>query len=274
MKFLLVSFAPASPRVNAAVLANPPEVNRDKRDGRQRQDHAVQHVKSQQGVGVHSVAAEHQKANFGAEHRHRRAHVRAHRDRPERQLIPGQQVAGVAEQQGEEQQHHADHPVEFARRTIRSAVEHAEHVREHQEHHGVRRPAVQVAQKHSRGHHELQVLHVGVGLRHRRMVVQHQQDSGDHQDQEGPQVSVPRIPGDAEVQRPLPDLAENRCRKTFCWMASARAGCRPVPLRKMERQTRVSRRFASCSEVFAITDLTNAATTAERRGPPSGRLRR
>src|ERR1035438_67241 len=63
-----------------------------------------------------------------------------------------------------------------------------------------------------------------------------------------PRLSVPRN----QVTRNDSDrfliLTEDRCRNTFCWTASAR--CRlvgPKPLRKIERQTRVSRRFASFS---------------------------
>src|SRR5208283_1751263 len=67
-------------------------------------------------------------------------------------------------------------------------------------------------------------------------------------------LSVPRN----QVTRKSSDrfriLTEDRCRNTFCWTASAR--CRlvgPKPLRKMERQTRVSRRFAICSASVLAT---------------------
>ena len=55
---------------------------------------------------------------FMAEERRRARHVRADGDRPDRQLIPRQQVSGKRQQQGEHQHDHADRPVELARRFI------------------------------------------------------------------------------------------------------------------------------------------------------------
>ena len=63
-------------------------------------------------------------------------------------------------------------------------VEDAQHVEERDEDHQVRRPAVQVAQEHAVVDDVLQLLHVAVGLRDRRVVIEHQQDSGRDQDDE------------------------------------------------------------------------------------------
>ena len=70
---------------------------------------------------------------------------------------------------------------------IRAAIEDLEHVREDQEDHQLRRPAVQIPEKESRRYDKLQVFHVRVGLRHRRVVVEHEQNAGDDQDQERPE---------------------------------------------------------------------------------------
>src|SRR5579864_8050580 len=71
-----------------------------------------------------------------------------------------------------------------------------------------------------------------------------------------PRLSVPRNQVTRKARDRLRILTEDRWRKTFCWMASAR--CRlldPDPLRKMERHTRVSRRLARCaSREFAMSD--------------------
>ena len=90
--------------VKAAILANAPEMNRDKQNRDQRQNHAVQHVEAQQRIGIHLVAAQHQEVNLVADDRHGGRDIRTDRDRPERQLIPGQQIAGVAEQQRDQKQ--------------------------------------------------------------------------------------------------------------------------------------------------------------------------
>ena len=69
-----------------------------------------------------------------------------------------------------------------------------------------------------------------------------------------PKVIVPKYQVALKLNRRVRTLVENRCRNTFCWMASARFSVlEPVPLRKMERQTRVPRKSSKCcSIVFAI----------------------
>src|SRR5208337_294726 len=106
---------------------------------------------------------------------------------------------GVAEQQGDQKEHYADHPVELAWSSVRTAIENLEHVREDKEDHQLRRPAVQIPEEKSRRYDKLQVLHVGVGLRHRRVVVQHEQNAGDDQDEERPEGQRAQKPSGAEV---------------------------------------------------------------------------
>src|ERR1035438_6219844 len=61
------------PGVQSAVLPNPPEVNGQEQHGDQRQDHAVQYIESEQGVGVHGMAAQNEKSDFRAQHRDRKS---------------------------------------------------------------------------------------------------------------------------------------------------------------------------------------------------------
>ena len=118
------------------------------------------------------------------EHRRVTHHVRADGDRPERQLVPRQQVAGEREQQGERQQDDADHPVELARRLVGAVVEDARHVQEDREHHEVRGPSVHISHERSERDRGLEVLHVRVGVGDRRPVEEHQEDAGDGQQDE------------------------------------------------------------------------------------------
>ena len=69
-----------------------------------------------------------------------------------------------------------------------------------------------------------------------------------------PSVSVPKYHVALKPSMRVRTLVENRCRKTFCWMASARFSVlEPVPLRKIERHTRVPRKSSKYwSTVFAI----------------------
>src|SRR6516164_4990762 len=59
-------------RIQAAIFANAPEMNRNKEDSGQRKNHAVQHVETQQRIGVHCIASEQQEMDLVAHHRHRR----------------------------------------------------------------------------------------------------------------------------------------------------------------------------------------------------------
>src|SRR3974390_233214 len=71
-----------------------------------------------------------------------------------------------------------------------------------------------------------------------------------------PSVRVPRYQGALKLSMRMRTLVENKCRNTFCWMASARFRVLdPVPLRKIERQTRVPCSSSKYwSRVLAISD--------------------
>ncbi len=100
--------------------------------------------------------------------------VRADRDRPVRQLVPGEQIAREGEAERDQQQHHADDPVELAGFLVGTGVEDAHEMERDDEHHEVRRPAVHVADQLPEAHAGLQVLHVAVRGTDRRCVDEHQ----------------------------------------------------------------------------------------------------
>ena len=174
--------------------------------GGERQDDAVEHIEAQQGVGVDLIPSEEQEVNLAADEGNRGGDVGANGDGPVGELIPGEQVAGVAEEQGDEEQDDADDPVELAWSAVGSAIEDFEHVREDEEDHGLCGPAVEVAQEESGGDDKLQVLHVGVGLGHGGVVVEHEQDAGNDEDEKGAQGKGSEVPGGAELQHPGADL--------------------------------------------------------------------
>ena len=124
-------------------------------------------------------------------------HVRTDRDRPDRQLIPRQQVAGEREQQRQHQQDHADDPVEFARRLVAAGEEHAVHVQPRGDHHRMGPPAMQFAQNAQR-RHVAQRGHVVVRPLQRRPVIEHQQHAGDRLDQEQEERDPAHAPGVAQ----------------------------------------------------------------------------
>src|SRR4051812_1681972 len=93
---------------DAAVLADAPEVDRHEDDDDEREQQDVQHVPAQQRLRSDLRAAEQHEAHLTPEHRGVAHHVGAHRDRPQRQLIPRQQVSRERQQQREGEQDHAD----------------------------------------------------------------------------------------------------------------------------------------------------------------------
>src|SRR5207302_8965196 len=101
-----------------------------------------------------------------------------------RKLITRKQIASVTEEQGQEEEHHPDNPVEFMRRFVAATVEDVKHVPEDGEDHQVRGQAVEIPQEYAVRNDKLEVLHVAVGVWRRRMVIKDQQDSGDEQDDE------------------------------------------------------------------------------------------
>ncbi len=52
--------------IETAIFANSPEMHGDEENCHERQDHAVQHIKTQQRVRIYLVAAQQQEVNLGA----------------------------------------------------------------------------------------------------------------------------------------------------------------------------------------------------------------
>ena len=109
-----------------------------------RQEDDVQHVEADQRRLSIVAAADQQLAHCRPDARNRRRDVGADGDRPERELVPRQQIAGEREEQREQQHHDADDPVPLALLAVADAVlvgageEHAHQVQEHRDDHQVR----------------------------------------------------------------------------------------------------------------------------------------
>ena len=76
-----------------------------------------------------------------------RPDVGRHGGGPVALLVPGQQVAGEGDGQGQHQQDHADDPVELPRRLVGPGQQHPHHVHEDGDHHAVAGVAMQAAQE-------------------------------------------------------------------------------------------------------------------------------
>ena len=189
-----------------AVLAHAPDVHGQHQDQEHREHGDVQRVEAQQRVLADLGATDQQVLQLAADQRDVVHEIRADRDRPVRQLVPGQQVAGEREREREQQQHHADHPVELARLLVGAGVEHAHEMQRDDEHHEVRRPAVHVPDQLPEAHAGLQVLHVAVRRADRRRVHEHQVDAGDEQDAEEHRRDEAEPERVAHAQHALRDL--------------------------------------------------------------------
>ena len=77
--------------------------------------------------------------------RQRTRDARGHPSRPVALLIPRQQVAGQRKAQDDEQEQHAEDPVEFAGATVGPVEEDLDDVQRTQDHHGARPEVVDAA---------------------------------------------------------------------------------------------------------------------------------
>src|SRR2546426_4960572 len=123
-----------------------PHVQDDQSDHNQRQDEHVEPVEPEdvhagQGVDV----AEQQAGELVADHRGRTAHVDPDVRGALAQVVRGQQVPGVAERQGEQEQDDTQEPVQLAGLLVCACEVHAAHVEEDRGNHDVRGPVVHAA---------------------------------------------------------------------------------------------------------------------------------
>ena len=104
----------------------------------------MQHVEAEQGHGPDHVPAQEQELealpNDGGVGRD----VGPHRNGPEGELVPGEQIAGEGQGESKQEEGHPHHPVELARGFVGAGPEHPAHVEEDDEDHGVGGPAVHV----------------------------------------------------------------------------------------------------------------------------------
>jgi len=150
-------------------------------DHNQRQGEDVQQVEAQQTARADIRRTAQQQVDVLAHDLRRRGfgHAGADRHRPEGELVPGQQVAGKAQEEGGQQQDHAGRPGKLARPLVAAGDVRAQHMQHHRHDHGLRPQAVNVAHELAEGHIAQQVEHVVVGGERRRRVEHHQEHAGD-----------------------------------------------------------------------------------------------
>src|SRR5216684_4704354 len=128
----------------AAVFLHAPEMNSNEQERYKRENHHVQHVETQERVFTDDVAAQHEKPDFAAHYGHGRNDVGADSHSPECQLVPGQEIARVAQEQRDKKEHDADNPVELMGRLVTPAIKHVKQVPEAGEYHQVGGQTVEI----------------------------------------------------------------------------------------------------------------------------------
>ena len=149
------------------------------RDQEHRGDTGVQGVEAdQRGATDLRTTAEH-RLQPAADAGKVADHAGADGDRPVRQLVPGQQVAGEVGDEHEQKQQQSDDPVETPRSVEAAGEEDPQHVQQHDD-------APVVDCPYQPAEQDL-LLHDGdrvVGPRRRGLVDEHHQDAGRHQQQD------------------------------------------------------------------------------------------
>src|SRR5688572_14239059 len=116
---------------HSAIATDSPEVYGHEYRSNQRQADDVQRVEANESVRADLEATAHDEDHRVTEDGGRTHHVRTDGDGPQRQLVPGQQVAREAEEEGEDEQDDAYHPVELTRRLISTGVKDSHHMQQH-----------------------------------------------------------------------------------------------------------------------------------------------
>ncbi len=148
----------------------------------------MQDVPAQQRLRAHDGAAQQEEVGLLGDERRVPGERGPHRDRPDRQLVPREQVAGERQAERQEQQDDPDHPVELARRLVGARVEDTSHVQRDRQHHEVGSPPVEVPHQIPEEHTGADRLHVlvrdGAAQVGHGPVEEHQEDAGERQQHE------------------------------------------------------------------------------------------
>ena len=177
----------------------------DQGDDRPGQKQHVDRVEAGEGRRPELGPGAEEVAEVGADDRARPVDVDADDGGPEGALVERQQIAGEGHRHRQDQQHHADHPVELARVLVGAEEEGPAHVEEDQDHHHAGAPFVHPVHQLAEGDVFVDVGDRPVGLGRRGDVEHRQEDPGDGLDDEREEG---RRAERVEPVGPLRDLAE------------------------------------------------------------------
>ena len=172
-------------RRGGAELDHQVQVGADQGDDRPRHQQHVDRVEAGQRRRPELGAGAQEVTQVGADDRAGAVDVDADDRGPVGALVERQQVAGEGHRHRQDQQHHADHPVELARVLVGAEEEGPAHVEEDQDHHHAGAPLVHPVHELAEEDVVVDVGDRGVGLGRRGRVEHRQEDAGDGLDDEG-----------------------------------------------------------------------------------------
>ena len=148
------------------VAHHDPEVQRQQHDDQRGNQQHVDDVEPREDVGTGELAAEQQRRQPRPRERNRQRDRVGDAQPGAGQLIVEQRVAGEAVEDGEDEQRHADHPVDLARPAERAGEEHPAEVDHDRRQEQQRGPVVDLAHHEPGARVEAQVDGRLIGLRH------------------------------------------------------------------------------------------------------------
>src|SRR5688572_15633957 len=169
---------------HSAIAADTPEVYGHEYRSNQRQADDMQRVEANEGVRTDLEATAHDEDYGVTKDGGRAHHVRTDGDGPQRQLVPRQQIARKAEEQGKDEQNDAHHPVELTRRLVSARIEDAHHMQQYSQNHAMRHPAVHVAHERAVADVRLERRDVRIRALDGGHVIEHEQDARDREAEE------------------------------------------------------------------------------------------
>ncbi len=195
-----------------AVLADQENMHRDQEQREWRQQQHMQSIEARECDHSDGAPAAQEAGQIGADHRRLARDLRGHHRPPIGAVVPREQVARQPVRQGDEQQHHPDHPGGLARLLVRAVEKDLHQVEHHDDDHHTGAPMVQAADETAARNLGQDVTQAVVGVAGRGRIVEGQKGPGErlHQEQEDSHTAEYLVPaarcGDLFIQ----ELADRR----------------------------------------------------------------
>ncbi len=121
-------------------------MDRHKTTRQKGQDDTMHDIEPEQGRLSHLVRPQHEEANFISNEGSGASNGCPDGNPPVGQLVPREEIAGVTQSQGQDEENDPNHPVKLPGRAVRSGVEYPDHMEKDRYDHGMGCPSVEIPQ--------------------------------------------------------------------------------------------------------------------------------